>query len=198
MTAAAIMGSFSEFRMVKTRSVCVLSIEIPVEQADAALSALGGVPQPGKERPVAVALLDPTIAHSGPLAVGAELSCSSAPSDTTPPEPQAPPQASGAGRAASSQDKMVVRAALLCTDERFQRWMWERTEKSDPPEFWQSGSVFWQQHTADALRRHCGVSSRRDLAIDTDARRRFEQLEDEFMVATGRRPWRRPDERRAG
>ena len=45
--------------MIKTRSAAQLIVEIPIEQADMALKALGGVPQPGSEKPVAVARLDP-------------------------------------------------------------------------------------------------------------------------------------------
>lgn len=59
MSAAAISGTFSDFRTVKGRKVCQLVVEIPVEQADAALRALGGVPQPHDPKWVAIAQLDP-------------------------------------------------------------------------------------------------------------------------------------------
>jgi hypothetical protein len=57
---AAIQGTFAEVKFIKTRKVCQIVIELPIEQADAALSALGGVPRPDAERWVAVAQLDPT------------------------------------------------------------------------------------------------------------------------------------------
>jgi hypothetical protein len=59
---AAIQGTFSDFRTVKGRKVAQLVIEVPVEQADAALQALGGVPQPHDPKWVAVARLDPKAA----------------------------------------------------------------------------------------------------------------------------------------
>lgn len=63
MTApAAIQGTFSDFRTVKGRKVAQLVIEVPVEQADAALRALGGVPQPHDPKWVAIARLDPKAA----------------------------------------------------------------------------------------------------------------------------------------
>lgn len=55
MTNAAIAGFFADFKIVRTRGVCQIVIELPLEQADAALTALGGVPQPASERPVAIA-----------------------------------------------------------------------------------------------------------------------------------------------
>jgi hypothetical protein len=60
MTAqlAAIQACFSDFRLVKGRKVAQLVLEIPLEQADAVLSILGGIPQPATERWVAVARLN--------------------------------------------------------------------------------------------------------------------------------------------
>jgi hypothetical protein len=55
---AAIKGTFSDFKLLRTRSVCQLIIEIPIEEADAALKALGGLPRSDSERWCAVALLD--------------------------------------------------------------------------------------------------------------------------------------------
>lgn len=59
MTAAVIRGEFADFKSVKTRSVVQFVIEVPVEEADRALSTLGGLPIPGRPRWVALALLDP-------------------------------------------------------------------------------------------------------------------------------------------
>lgn len=47
--AAATLATFSDFRLVKGRKVAQLVFEIPIEQADAALNALGGLPQPAQE-----------------------------------------------------------------------------------------------------------------------------------------------------
>lgn len=62
---AVTTGTFSEVRFVKTRSVMVIHIEVPIEAADMALQALGGVPQPGKEVAVAVARLNPNRTLAG-------------------------------------------------------------------------------------------------------------------------------------
>lgn len=57
--AAAIKGTFSDFRIIRGRKVAALVIEIPLEEADAALKALGGVPIAESERWVAIARLNP-------------------------------------------------------------------------------------------------------------------------------------------
>jgi hypothetical protein len=56
MTKAAITGNYADFKLVKTRSVAQIVIEVPIEQAQEALS-LFGIPQPASEIPVAVARL---------------------------------------------------------------------------------------------------------------------------------------------
>jgi hypothetical protein len=55
---AATQGAFADFRLIKGRKVCQIVIEVPIEQADQALAALGGLPQPATEAWVAIARLE--------------------------------------------------------------------------------------------------------------------------------------------
>jgi hypothetical protein len=55
---AAIQASFADFRLIKGRKQAQIILEIPIEGADAALAALGGIPQPHSDRWVAVARLN--------------------------------------------------------------------------------------------------------------------------------------------
>jgi hypothetical protein len=55
---AAIQASFADFRLIKGRKQAQIILEIPIEGADAALAALGGIPQPQSERWLAVARLN--------------------------------------------------------------------------------------------------------------------------------------------
>jgi hypothetical protein len=55
---AAIRGTFSDFRLIKGRKCAQIICEIPIEEADAALSVLGGIPQPASERWIALAPLN--------------------------------------------------------------------------------------------------------------------------------------------
>jgi hypothetical protein len=89
--AAAIAGSYSDFKLVKTRSVAQIVIEVPIEQAEAFLKAFG-VPQPGAEKPVALALMN-----------------------TEQPKPEKP-------RQSWSSMSRAQQAGILCSDKQFWLW----------------------------------------------------------------------------
>lgn len=93
MTDAVITGTYSDFKLVKTRSVAQIVIEVPIEKAQEAI-ALFGVPQPGAEVPVAVARL-----------VNVQE------------RPALPKPKKHWDEMPRSQQ-----AGILCADERFQKW----------------------------------------------------------------------------
>lgn len=104
--------------------------------------------------------------------------------------PVAEQSASSGG--ASKQDKTVQRCAILCADQQFQEWLWREVAKDLP---WPDGIVTlpnmspdgWESWTIVELRNRLNIISRRDLATNDIARRKFLALEDQFLVATGRR-----------
>ena len=65
-------------------------------------------------------------------------------------------------------------AAIRCEDERFQQWLhkWYRI----PPNAGES--------TADAVRAHCGVQSRKELDTNEDAAAKWKILNDAFELET--------------
>lgn len=73
--------------------------------------------------------------------------------------------------AMNDMEKAAVRAALLCKDERFQKWVG-----------WPKGEV---EGAAAAVKRVCGIKSRREIATDYDAYGRFLALENRYKLATG-------------
>jgi hypothetical protein len=106
MTPAAFSGTYSDLKLVKTRSVAVVHIEIPIEQATAFVAAFG-MPLPGSERPVALALLKPVA--------------------TEPPAND---------RKSWSAMPRAQRAGILCGDTRFQVWATDRAQAEINPETW--------------------------------------------------------------
>ena len=48
-SAAAFQATFSDWKLIKTRKVVQVVLEIPLEGADVAYQALGGMPDPAKE-----------------------------------------------------------------------------------------------------------------------------------------------------
>ena len=138
MTAFA--GVFSDFKLIKTRSVAQLIIEIPIESADHALKLLGGVPQASKERWVGIA---PLSAKPEPPA-----------RETAQEDPFEQPGQHGADPTRRFWDlPPAQQAALKCADSHFQKWL-----------------VVEDQDTAAAwVRAHCKVSSRSELNTNAEA-----------------------------
>jgi hypothetical protein len=57
MTNKVIQGTYADFKLIKSRNVAQFIIEVPIEQAKAAISMFG-VPTPQEEQWVAVAALE--------------------------------------------------------------------------------------------------------------------------------------------
>lgn len=69
-TNKVIQGTYADFKIVKTRSVAQMIIEIPLEQAQTAINMFG-VPTPSLEHWVAVAALDSRVIQKNEDAVNA-------------------------------------------------------------------------------------------------------------------------------
>jgi hypothetical protein len=95
----AFRAAYADLKIVKTRGVAQLILEIPLEQADAALEVLGGVPRPDREVWCAVARL-----------------AKDAPAEPVQPEEPAKE------RRAFHEMPLPQQAGLLCKDFRFQAW----------------------------------------------------------------------------
>src|SRR5690242_2044088 len=52
----AVLATFVDVKTIKTRSVVQIVLELPIEEADAAMKALGGFPLPSESRWVGIAL----------------------------------------------------------------------------------------------------------------------------------------------
>jgi hypothetical protein len=148
---AVITGTFAHANAIKTRSTFQLIIEIPIEGADAALERLGGWPQPGKEKAVAIALLNPnrTLA-AGPGALNLK---------------------------AKGPATLAQIAGILCGDPDFRAYLGQKYPhiEIDPnqypkPETW-AGAM---------LRAITGVDSRKEFDTDNRAAHRFLMLKEAF------------------
>jgi hypothetical protein len=63
----AFRATYSDFKLVKTRKVVQIVLEVPVEQANIVLDVLGGMPDPSRETWVGVAPLSPSAAKPQPV-----------------------------------------------------------------------------------------------------------------------------------
>lgn len=150
---AAISGTFADFKIVRGRKCAQLVIEVPLEQADAALNALGGLPNPAMERWVAVARL-----NQGKQAAE-------------------PKQAKAADRKTWNDLPPAQRAAIKCGEESFRDFLghkicdqrgWEFPKEAD--------------EAAQVVRLICGVESRSDLNTDSAARAAWERIENDYWL----------------
>src|SRR5260370_770059 len=101
MTANAVVSAtYSDFKIVRTRSVAQIVLELPIEQAQGFVDAFG-LPIPGSEIHVAIARL-----RAEPKAVDLLRS----------------ERGKEQYRAKDAMDQAAVRAVLLCKDLKFQLW----------------------------------------------------------------------------
>ena len=153
---AAIDGSYADFKLVKTRSVCQLVVEIPIERAEEAIRKFG-IPQPGQEIPVALARLQ------------------------TPPKAAANAERSEKGkeryRESDKMQQAATRAVMLCEDRKFQ--MWASTQICEP---WLGPPI---PDTAHWLRWRLNIKSRSEIASRDEAYKRFIALEMAYKQDTG-------------
>lgn len=59
----AFQATYSDFKLIRTRKVVQIVLEVPVEQSSAVLEILGGMPNPAAEKWVGVAPLQPDAAQ---------------------------------------------------------------------------------------------------------------------------------------
>lgn len=193
----AFQAEFVELQQVKTRSVYKIVLEIPAEQADAALDVLGGVPKPGKQVWVGVARLTDAPPAAGGLIVGTDGRCATTStgssregdrqggateSDGARVSPELPEKPQASRPALSDTNRWQRRAVMLCKDERFQQWI------INHPDVHVSLGHGYEAAAACALRMLCHASSRAELATNPEAQKKFLVLEARFRQETGQKP----------
>jgi hypothetical protein len=158
---SAIKATFSDFKLIKTRKVAQLVMEVPIEQADAAVKALGGLPTFAEEQWVGIAPLKPEVVQASHRS-----------REDTHQKPR---------KEALQWDDLpaVKQAAIRCQDEAFQRWICAGV---DGPMRADTESV------SAAVRRHCRVSSRSEITPDNpEALKIWNQIDAEYRAHAGLR-----------
>lgn len=181
---SAICASFADFKLIKGRKVCQLVCEVPLEQADAALAALGGLPNPHAERWVGIAPLteQPQGQPSpGPAGGGNAGNSSQRAGDATRQTAVLP----AAAKPKRDWDDIPPSQQAGIAGQRadFSDWLW----KAAPAARWD------RQRVVDAtefvtpaafIRWYCGVSSRSDLDTNPEAAARWRDLYGKFQTDT--------------
>ena len=168
-----ICATFSDFRLVKGRKVCQLVCEVPLEQADAALIALGGLPNPHAERWVGIVPLKAQPQGQDNSGSAPSPSADAADSPAAAPKP----------KKHWDELKPSQQAGMMCEKREFSDWMlsigpvvrWDRDAVADNYAF---------ETSADYVRWYCGVSSRSDLDTHPEAAKRWRELFGMFQADT--------------
>lgn len=154
-----ISATFADFKIVKTRGTAQLIFELPLESADDALKALGGLPQMKSERWCGIVPLNlrplPAVLTEAP--------------PTVPDEPRPMKQ-----RARFDTLPLPQQAVLLCDAPAFWRFLNETQGL-----IVEVASV---DQAADAIRSMFVLSSRAELATDKEAGANFRRLVNEYEV----------------
>jgi hypothetical protein len=148
----ACSGTFEEVRHVKSRSVIQIVIEVPIEQADAALSTLGGVPKPGRPVWVAMAVMGET--------------------QPAPPQMQAKDEPEDLRRGSATRQ-----SAILCNYANFQMYLIENYAGLLGRELGDDVSL---ADIVEILRLATEVSSRKEYDESQEARARWLDLRADF------------------
>lgn len=163
----AIKAMFADFKLVKTRQVAQLIFEVPIEAADNALHALGGVPRPDAERWVGIAPIT-------------EKAAQRAATPTTQPKSPIDDLNAAAEKAEKPKRRMAElsraqQAGILCNEREFHLFIAEKefilVEDMD------------DGICAEAVREYCGVDSRAKL--DGAAGNRWDELRTEYDAWRG-------------
>lgn len=181
MNASAFSATYSDFKLIKTRGVVSISFEVPVEQAQTVLDVLGGMPVAASEVWCAIARLAgpaaalPLDANEHMRGATASQGGSHEPVGLKPNQPRQEPSTPDGAKTKTAFRALGMpnQAGILCDTPAFQRFLGERFKLHTVP----SPDV-----TAQYVRRHCNVASRKDIRPRTPSGDRWTKLVDEYWT----------------
>jgi hypothetical protein len=154
---AAFRATYSDFKLIKTRQSVQIVFEIPLQDVDAALEVLGGMPNPANEAWFGIAPLVTPAAKEAAATL----------------QPNSP-------RGGGSQTKTdwrdvqpTAQAGIRCADPIFHAYLKENYSAD-----W--GAL--EGDAAEVVRFLCGINSRSDLSTKHAARMIWKQIDDGFQA----------------
>lgn len=160
-SAAAFRGVYTDWKLVRTRSVVQIVVEVPVETSGEAYRVLGGMPAPGTSIWCAIARLN----EGGEAGQQTQDNISPTQREAEPEKPH-PAQRSWHNLSPAQQ------AGIRCSEPAFIRFLSE--------EF--NSSIMHEKSAADFVRFHCLVASRADIKPNHPSARLWRELDEKFQV----------------
>lgn len=144
MTKAAFQAAYTDWKLIRTRGVVQIVFELPVEKANEAYDALGGMPTPAAEVWCGIARLKPAMEVA---------------KEPRPPHAASTSPAAGGAHRSFHEMSPAQQAGLLCQESSFGLFLSECH-----PTTWKE-----QDHYAPAcVRALCGVSSRSQITNENN------------------------------
>lgn len=164
--AAAFQATYSDWRLIKGRKVVQIVFELPLEAANEAYAALGGMPNPAAESWFAIARLNPENAKEV-VPNNSEIRTRH---DTSP--ASGPDKVQARARNPVNPDKRLAqRAALLCKETLFWRFLRK-----------QGRFISNENDAVEAVREICAVQSRSEIKPNTQPGLLFDHLYSRFVA----------------
>ena len=165
----AIRAAFADMKIVKTRQVVQLILELPLADFDAAYEVLGGLPNPANERWFAIAAIKEVMPNI-PKTQSRE------PDARPEPKQDKPARAKRDWRPLDKRNWRDLlpaqHAGMRCEEAAFTHFLREVR-----PDDWHE-----TQDTADCVRLVCGVESRANLNTNQKARVIWHQLDEQYQA----------------
>jgi hypothetical protein len=166
--AAAFRATYSDWKLIRTRSCVQIVFEIPLEQSGSAYDALGGMPNPAAEVWCGIARLALPIENIGNDVDVGEAISSSHPGQASPSlSPDKP----------VTERSLAQRAGALCTKPAFWQFLNETSECIP-----RGCRISNKDEAKLVVRTECDVKSRADIIPGTPAGDKFEQLDSRFKL----------------
>jgi hypothetical protein len=165
---AAFTASYSDWKLIRTRKVVQIVLEVPVEAAGQAYDVLGGMPNSGAEIWCAIARLQ------GRKESEAHQRATDDSRSTPARHDRSPASVSPGPMRAKFSDKLYAQqAGILCNDPKFIRFLCERFDYT---------KIEAGEPAAVVIRDYCDVQSRSEIRPGTDAGTRWELLLSAYRV----------------
>lgn len=162
MSAIAFLGTYADWKLIKTRGVVQIVVEIPLHEANKAYETLGGMPDAAAEVWCGVTRIDPSkIAGNAPLL------------------PEAPAREAGDSKAAppapashlSPDKKFVQHIGMICAERQFVDWY--RAYSRQPDATAENAIIY--------VRKTCRVLSRSEIKPGTEAAKQWDWIEAAYI-----------------
>lgn len=174
MTTAAFKATYAEWRVIKTRATVQIVFEMPVEKADEAYQALGGMPIAAREVWCAIARLEKEVMRSG-ASDGPAVAVGKGTEGLTQPPPSTVLRIKTGEAERRDWNSLAYsqRAGIRCEEPIFRAFLREMCGKPD---------VRSADSAATAIREICEVESRGDIRKGTEAEKKWLEIESWFAA----------------